>query len=100
MFNVDDPEVPWHRVINGRGEISVGGALHRPDLQRELLIREGVALDGTGRIDLQRYGWMPAAREFRRLVPAALLAGRGRGFEAVVSAGRPARRPRRRGKRT
>jgi methylated-DNA-protein-cysteine methyltransferase related protein len=59
MFNVDDPKVPWHRVINRNGEISIGGHLHRPDLQRDLLRREGVRLDGQGRIDLGRYGWAP-----------------------------------------
>jgi methylated-DNA-protein-cysteine methyltransferase-like protein len=59
MFNVDDPRVPWHRVINARGEISIGGALHRPELQRELLEAEGVAFDAEGRVDLKRYGWKP-----------------------------------------
>ncbi len=57
MFNVQDPEVPWHRVVNHKGEISEGGHLNRPDLQRKLLAREGVKLDAVGRIDLKRFGW-------------------------------------------
>ncbi len=56
MFNVDDPKVPWHRVVNSKGEISIGGHLHRPDLQRRLLEKEGVRFDGE-RIDLARFGW-------------------------------------------
>ena len=57
MFNVPGDDVPWHRVINARGEISVGGALHRPELQRTLLEAEGVRFDVAGRVDLKRYLW-------------------------------------------
>ena len=56
MFNVKDADVPWHRVINYQGRISIGGALHRPGLQKKLLEQEGVELDDE-RIDLKRYGW-------------------------------------------
>lgn len=49
--------VPWHRVINSRGEISArrdGG----PDPeQRRRLEAEGVYFDAAGRVDLRRYGW-------------------------------------------
>lgn len=54
----DAEEVPWHRVVNARGEISAragGSAFER--LQRTLLEAEGVAFDDRGRIDLDRYGW-------------------------------------------
>ena len=65
MFNApDDPNnvrkaVPWHRVINSKGEISEGGAPHRALLQRQLLEAEGVVLDATGRVDLRIWGWKP-----------------------------------------
>lgn len=59
MFNVKDPDMPWHRVINAKGEVSIGGHLHRPDLQRGLLEAEGVGFDASGRVDLRRYGWAP-----------------------------------------
>lgn len=49
--------VPWHRVVNAKGEISrrarAGGEL----TQRILLEREGVRFNARGRIDLERYGW-------------------------------------------
>ena len=63
MFNVPDESVPWQRVINARGEISVGGHLHRPELQRRLLEAEGVEFDVRGRIDFRRFGWTPSADE-------------------------------------
>jgi methylated-DNA-protein-cysteine methyltransferase-like protein len=57
MFNVQDGSVPWHRVINAKGEISIGGALHRPELQHALLLAEGVRFDSSGRIDWRQHGW-------------------------------------------
>jgi methylated-DNA-protein-cysteine methyltransferase related protein len=49
--------LPWHRVINAAGRISLppgaGG-----ELQRALLEREGVAF-ARGRADLGRHGWRP-----------------------------------------
>ena len=54
----DDAEVPWHRVINARGEVSPrSGGLGFERLQRTLLEAEGVAFGPGGRVDLQRYGW-------------------------------------------
>lgn len=49
--------VPWHRVVNAKGEISerTGGDSH--ELQRMLLEAEGVEFDAKGRMDLKRYGW-------------------------------------------
>jgi methylated-DNA-protein-cysteine methyltransferase-like protein len=47
-------KVPWHRVVNARGEISlVGQAAAR---QRRLLVGEGVAFTPSGRVDLRRHG--------------------------------------------
>ena len=49
-------DVPWWRVINSKGRISLserGGASR----QRELLEAEGVAFDERGFVDWERYGW-------------------------------------------
>ena len=52
--------VPWQRVVNAQGTISLPGksALR----QRDLLEKEGVRFDVRGRIDLDRFLWQPRAR--------------------------------------
>jgi methylated-DNA-protein-cysteine methyltransferase-like protein len=56
--------VPWQRVINASGQISIRGDVHRPDLQRQLLELEGVPFRG-GRVDLKRFRWSGPKRERR-----------------------------------
>ncbi|HME72102.1 MAG TPA: MGMT family protein [Myxococcota bacterium] len=54
-----DTRVPWHRVVNARGEISPRAEPCFEVLQRQLLAREGVALDANGRLSLARFRWRP-----------------------------------------
>ena len=48
--------LPWHRVVNSRGEISfpAGSAQYRE--QRERLLQEGIAFRND-KIDLKKFGW-------------------------------------------
>jgi len=57
----EDSGVPWHRVINAQGRISLRGSDDPGLLQRKLLEAEGVVFDRTGRVDLERYRWRPRA---------------------------------------
>lgn len=50
-------DVPWHRVINARGEISPRSAGDSHELQRMLLEAEGVEFDPAGRVALMKYRW-------------------------------------------
>ena len=62
--------VPWHRVINAKGEISLcpfGGA---DVTQRLRLEREGVRFDARGRTDLTTFGWRPFSRTATHIRPA------------------------------
>jgi methylated-DNA-protein-cysteine methyltransferase-like protein len=56
-----DDDVPWHRVINAKGEISARPATGHHELQRKMLKSEGVTFDREGRIDLARFHWRPRA---------------------------------------
>jgi methylated-DNA-protein-cysteine methyltransferase-like protein len=53
--------VPWHRVVNARGEISPRSAGDSHELQRLLLEAEGVEMDLRGRIDLKVFRWRKGA---------------------------------------
>jgi len=58
----DGSDVPWHRVVNARGEISPRtGDGSAEKIQRLLLESERVRFDDRGRIDLERYGWLHVA---------------------------------------
>jgi methylated-DNA-protein-cysteine methyltransferase-like protein len=50
--------LPWHRVINSRGSISLprGGGF---EMQKSLLESEGVKVSKAGRIDLAKHLWVP-----------------------------------------
>jgi len=50
------PGLPWHRVINARGEISLPADSTAAMTQRRRLEAEGVLFSGQ-RVDLTRYRW-------------------------------------------
>jgi methylated-DNA-protein-cysteine methyltransferase related protein len=80
----EDSDVPWQRVVNARGEISLrsepGG---HEGWQRHLLEEEGVTFDERGRIDLEVFGWDPDAR------PGPRRPGRGSGVRGRAGGRRP-----------
>jgi methylated-DNA-protein-cysteine methyltransferase-like protein len=54
-----DSGVPWHRIVNAKGRISLrSDALDHEALQEHLLRREGVRLV-EGAIPLDRHQWRP-----------------------------------------
>jgi methylated-DNA-protein-cysteine methyltransferase-like protein len=50
----DNIGIPWHRVINSQGKISL--RTHE-DLQRKLLESEDIIFDKNGKVDLAKYRW-------------------------------------------
>lgn len=62
MAALERADVPWHRVVNARGEISARTAGDGAREQRARLEHEGVAFDAGGRIDLRRWQWRPDVR--------------------------------------
>ena len=52
-------DVPWQRVINGRGRISARNEVERPMVQRMLLEAEGIEFDENDACDLAAYRWEP-----------------------------------------
>lgn len=54
--------VPWHRVINAQGAISLRAVPGGELTQRLLLESEGIEFDGRGRVRLAAYRWKPRTR--------------------------------------
>lgn len=51
-------KLPWHRVINAQGRIGHAEELSRLR-QETLLEKEGIEVDRSGKIDLERFLWRP-----------------------------------------
>lgn len=49
-------DVPWQRVVNAQGKISLSSPA-AAEQQRIMLEAEGVEFDARGKIDLSRFGW-------------------------------------------
>ena len=53
-------DLPWHRVVNARGCISMSLSREGSDwMQRDLLLAEGIPVDEQGRLPLKRFLWNP-----------------------------------------
>lgn len=55
-----DLKIPWHRVINARGEVSPRSEPGWEGYQRHLLEEEGVEFNLEGRVSLKRFRWEPS----------------------------------------
>ncbi|KAB0663752.1 methyltransferase [Oryzomonas japonica] len=76
----DQVPVPWHRVVNARGQISPrSGGSPADVVQRLRLESEGVSFDGHGRIPLGRFQWQPRHEEQEYVGTAGDASGRRRG---------------------
>lgn len=60
-----DTRIPWHRVINSSGRISLPAATAVGKQQLERLSDEGIAFSASGRIDLQQQRWRPETEPAR-----------------------------------
>lgn len=59
----DDMDLPWHRVVNAQGRISLPAGSTSHERQRRLLEAEGIVFI-RGRIDLNIYRWIPDNEEW------------------------------------
>ena len=57
--------VPWHRIINAKGEISLPRLHGGYRRQRRLLEKEGI-LFTKNKIDLDKFGWIRSIRPAHR----------------------------------
>ncbi len=55
-------QLPWFRVLNARGRISIPGSSPYYQRQIDLLRAEGIAVN-DGSVDMQRHRWAPSLDE-------------------------------------
>ncbi len=53
----EDRELPWHRVINAKGEVSRRANPYHETVQQAMLEQEGVRFDERGRVALEEFSW-------------------------------------------
>lgn len=51
-----DSKLPWHRVINSKGQISLKGDNYQRQIEK--LIAEDIAVTSSGKISLKQYRWI------------------------------------------
>ena len=55
--------VPWHRVVNAQGRLSLGKVIPEGDVEQRIRLEiEGVQFDADGKIVLERYRWYPRSQ--------------------------------------
>jgi methylated-DNA-protein-cysteine methyltransferase-like protein len=67
LNRMEDPssgsgQVPWWRVINNQGRISIKGSKFSAVEQRELLQTEGVKVDSDFNLDIKKYRFIPSKK--------------------------------------
>jgi len=66
----DGTGVPWHRVINAQGRLSLERTASSAGLTQLMrLAREGVRADAVGRISLTKFGWRVESTRPDRRIP-------------------------------
>lgn len=60
-------QVPWWRVINNGGRISIKGSKYTPIDQKRLLVEEGVVVDEDFLIDIEKYRFIPSDADLEGL---------------------------------
>jgi methylated-DNA-protein-cysteine methyltransferase-like protein len=70
LSSKDEP-VPWQRVVNAQGRISIKGSPEGAAEQRALLEAEGIFFDERDRLDMKIHLWDPAPPEVEAIIRTA-----------------------------
>lgn len=63
--------VPWHRVVNAQGRVSIKGSPLAAAEQRARLEAEGIEFDENDTLDMQKYLWNPTPLEVEAIIRQA-----------------------------
>ncbi len=57
-LSTPERDLPWHRVINSKGKISIRSSGAGAEIQRRMLEEEGIRFNRKGAVDFACYGWL------------------------------------------
>lgn len=61
-------DLPWWRVINNAGRITIkGNKYNNQDLQRKLLLSEGIPVSKEYTLDINKYRFIPSANLLKKM---------------------------------
>ncbi len=60
-------ELPWWRIINNAGRISIKGCIHTPLDQKKLLEKEGIIVNNDLTLDIEKYRYRPTHSDLKKL---------------------------------
>lgn len=67
----NDDTLPWWRVINNEGRISIKGSFYAtPQMQKELLGKEKIAVSEEFGLHMEIYRWKPTLAAIKKIVRA------------------------------
>lgn len=56
LSSLNRDDVPWHRIINSKGQISLSKE-EWGSIQQQMLESEGIEFNKVGKVDIKKYGW-------------------------------------------
>lgn len=60
-------EIPWWRVVNKKGYLSIKGSRYTANDQKDLLIKEGIEIEDDFSFDIERYRFVPDENFIKKL---------------------------------
>jgi methylated-DNA-protein-cysteine methyltransferase-like protein len=67
LNRMTDVSMPWWRVINNKGRISIKGSQYSADEQRRLLLKEGIDVKDDLTLDMEKYRFRPDGEFINKL---------------------------------
>lgn len=59
-LTINEDQIPWWRVVNKKGYLSInqGGGGVEKEVQKSLLLAEGVEVSDSYEVDMKKYRWL------------------------------------------
>ena len=66
-LTVPNQQIPWWRVVNNSGRVSIKGSKYSANVQKELLVSEGIKVKKDLTFDIEKYRFIPSIRHLEEV---------------------------------